>query len=188
MKTLQDKIQKEAYIIDDRIVKVDHFINHMLDTKLIFEIGKEFAKHFSNVTKIVTIEASGIAFAVATANSLNNVPIVFARKSESLITTDKCYSSKVYSYTKQKESTIIIDKKYISESDNVLIIDDFLAVGNAAMGLIDIADQANATIVGVGIVIEKGFQKGRDRIVEKGHRVVSLANISSIKDGKISFR
>lgn len=187
MKSLQEKIQKEGYIIDDKIVKVDHFINHMLDTKLIFEIGKEFAKHFNGVTKIVTIEASGIAFAVATANALNNIPIVFARKSESLITSDELYSSKVYSFTKQKESTIIIDKKYISDEDNVLIIDDFLALGNAAMGLIDIVNQSKASIKGLGIVIEKGFQQGRKRIIDLGIPVVSLANIKSIKNGKIEF-
>lgn len=187
MKTLQDKIQNEAFIIDDRIVKVDHFINHMLDTNLLFEIRKEFAKHFEGITKIVTIEASGIAFAVATANALNNVPIVFARKSESLITSEDLLSSKVYSYTKQKESTIIIDSKYISKDDTVLIIDDFLALGNAAMGLIDIVEQANATVVGVGIVIEKGFQNGRKRMEDKGIKVVSLANIKEINNGKITF-
>jgi len=160
----------------------------MLDTSLIFEIGKEFAKHFSNVTKIVTIEASGIAFAVATANALNNIPIVFARKSESLITSKDVYQSSVYSFTKQKESIIIIDKKYINEFDHVLIIDDFLALGNAAIGLIDIANQAHASIEGFGVVIEKGFQNGRERIESLGVKVVSLANISKINNGKITFK
>jgi len=187
MEKLKSKILKEAYIIDNRIIKVDHFINHMLDTKLVFEIGKEFANEFSGINKILTIEASGIAFSVATAFHLDNVPIVFARKSASLITTDNVYKSKVFSFTKQIESTIIVDKEFLNPGDNVLIIDDFLATGNALNGLIDIANQANAKVRGVGIVIEKGYQGGRKRIEDMGIKVHSLANIKRIEDGKVVF-
>lgn len=188
MERLINKIKKEAYIIDNRIVKVDHFINHMLDTELAFQIGKEFSDAFSGATKILTIEASGIAFAVATSFHLNNIPIVFARKSESLITSSDVYSTKVYSFTKQTESTVIVSKEFIKKNDKLLIIDDFLAMGNALEGLIDIATQAGAEVIGVGIVIEKGFLHGRDRIEKRGIKVHSLANIVGINNGTVIFR
>jgi len=188
MERLINKIREEAYVIDNRIVKVDHFINHMLDTKLVFEIGKEFGNLYPEATKILTIEASGIAFAVSTAFHLNNIPIVFARKSTSLITSDNIYSSKVYSYTKQIESNVIVSKDYLSSNDKVLIIDDFLAMGNALDGLISIAEQAGCEIVGCGVVIEKGFQKGRKNIEKKGYKVHSLANIIDIKNNIPIFR
>lgn len=188
MDKLKKRIELEAYVIEERIVKVDHFINHMLDTELVLEIGEEFAKRFEGVTKIVTIEASGIAFALATAVAMNNIPIVFARKSESLITGVDLLKSEVHSFTKNKTNTIIIDKKYISQSDRVLIIDDFLATGNAAMGLVDLVRQAGAGIVGFGVVIEKGMQQGRDRLEQRGVRVESLANIISLKGNNIQFK
>jgi len=188
MNRLVEKIKKEAYVIDNRIVKVDHFINHMLDTDLVFEIGKEFASKFPQATKILTIEASGIAFAVSTAFHLKHIPIVFARKSESLITDENVYSSKVYSFTKQKESKVIVSKEFLKETDKVLIIDDFLAMGNALEGLVDIAKQAGTKIVGAGVVIEKGFQNGRKKIEEEGIEVHSLANIVAIEDNKPIFR
>ena len=187
MDKLKEKIKLEGYVIDERIVKVDHFINHMLDTELVFEIGQEFAKRFEGVTKIVTIEASGIAFALSTANAMNNIPIVFARKTESLITSDDVYKSEVYSFTKEKNHTIIIDKKYITEQDKVVIIDDFLATGSAAMGLIDIIRQANAGVIGFGPVIEKGTLPGREKLESRGVRVESLANIISLKGNNIVF-
>lgn len=187
MKKLIDKIKNEAVVIDNRIVKVDHFINHMLDTKLVFEIGEEFSKVFSESTKILTIEASGIAYAVGTSFHLHNIPIVFARKSSSLITSDQTYSSKVYSFTKETESNVIVSKEFISKKDKVLIIDDFLATGNAALGLIDIAKQAGAEIVGLGIVIEKGFESGRSKIEAQNIKVHSLANIKKIENNKVYF-
>ncbi len=187
MEKLRQKIKFEAYVIDERIVKVDHFINHMLDTELVFEIGQEFAKRFDGVTKIVTIEASGIAFALSTANAMNNIPIVFARKTESLITSDDVYKSKVYSFTKEKYHTIIIDKKYITDLDRVVIIDDFLATGSAANGLVDIIRQANAAVIGFGAVIEKGTLEGRKTLESRGVRVESLANIVSLKGNNIVF-
>lgn len=188
MERLVNKIREEAFVIDNRIVKVDHFINHMLDTDLVFEIGKEFAKKFPKATKILTIEASGIAFAVATAFHLNHIPIVFARKSESLITSDNVYSSQVYSYTKQKESSVIVSKEFLNATDNILIIDDFLAMGNALNGLVSIAEMASCNIEGVGVVIEKGFQKGRERITNKEIKIHSLANIIAIENNKPIFR
>ncbi len=188
MDRLVNKIREEAYVIDNRIVKVDHFINHMLDTDLVFDIGREFSEKFPEATKILTIEASGIAFAVATAFHLNHIPIVFARKSESLITGNNSYTSQVYSFTKQKISNVLVSKEFLSKDDKVLIIDDFLAMGNALEGLIDIAEQAGSEVIGVGIVIEKGFQKGRDKIENKGIKIHSLANIVGIEDNNIIFR
>lgn len=187
MQKLINKIKAEAEVIDNRIVKVDHFINHMLDTELVFEIGEEFSNVFEGATKILTIEASGIAYAVATSFHLNNIPIVFARKSASLITTDNNYSSKVYSFTKEIESNVIVSKEFIDEGDKILIIDDFLATGNAALGLVDIAKQAKAEIVGVGIVIEKGFELGRRKIEQQGVKVHSLANIKKLDNNKVYF-
>lgn len=188
MERLINKIREEAYVIDNRIVKVDHFINHMLDTELIFEIGKEFKDKFPNATKILTIETSGIAFAVGTAFHLGNIPIVFAKKTASLITDENVYSSKIYSFTKQVESNVTVSKNFLTSKDKVLIIDDFLAMGSALKGLISIADQAGAQIIGAGIVIEKGFQEGRKNIGKKGFIIHSLANIIDIKNNVPIFR
>lgn len=187
MKKLVEKIKNEAVVIENRIVKVDHFINHMLDTELVFEIGKEFSKVFPNVTKILTIEASGIAYAVATSFHLGNIPIVFARKQKSLISAEENYTADVFSFTKQKTSHIVVSKEFINEEDKILIIDDFLAMGNALEGLIKIAKQANAEIIGAGIVIEKGFQQGRKKIDNLGVQVHSLANIKKIENNTLFF-
>lgn len=187
MDQLKEKIKLEGYVIDERIVKVDHFINHMLDTKLVVDIGKEFAARFDGVTKIVTIEASGIPFALSTAVAMGNIPIVFARKRESLITGDKVLSSQVYSFTKEQNFTIQIDQEFIRETDRVLIIDDFLATGSAAMGLVDIVRQAGAGVIGFGAVIEKGTLQGRELLEARGIRVESLANIISLKGNNIVF-
>ncbi len=188
MERLINKIREEAYVIDNKIVKVDHFINHMLATDLVFEIGKEFSEKFPNATKILTIEASGIAFSVATAFHLNNIPIVFARKNASLITTNNVYSSEVFSFTKQTVSNVIVSKEFLTKDDKLLIIDDFLAMGSALEGLISIADQAGSEIIGVGVVIEKGFQKGRDKISNRGFEIHSLANIIDIKNNIPIFK
>lgn len=187
MLKLQEKIQHEAYVIDNRIVKVDHFINHMLDTELVFDIGKEFSIHFPHATKILTIESSGIAFAVATSFHLNHIPIVFARKRESLITGQNMYSSEAFSFTKQEWMKIIVDQEFINANDRILIIDDFLATGSALRALVNIAKQAGATIEGIGIVIEKGFLEGRKEFIEQGIPMHSLANIVKIEDNKVFF-
>ncbi len=188
MERLINRIRKEAYVIDNRIVKVDHFINHMLDTELVFEIGKEFSDKFPNATKILTIETSGIAFAVGTAFHLDNIPIVFAKKCPSLITDDNVYSSQIYSFTKQIESTVTVSKGFLTSKDKVLIIDDFLAMGSALNGLISIAEQSGAEIIGVGVVIEKGFQGGRKNIKNKEVVIYSLANIIDIKNNIPIFK
>ena len=187
MDKLKKRIQEEAKIIRGRIIKVDHFINHMVDTELLFEMGKEFADKFPNATKILTIEASGIAVAVATSYHLNNIPVVFGRKTKPGNIDFNLYTSEVFSFTKEVTNSIVANKEYLKRDDNVLILDDFLATGNAALGLIDICHQAGANIIGAGFIIEKGFQFGRDRIVNKGISVYSLANIASIKHKEIQF-
>ena len=187
MKELIEKMKKEAYVIDNRIIKVDHFINHMLDSELVFKMGKEFASAFSGVTKILTIETSGIAYALATAFHMEYVPVVFAKKVRGSQSSKDVYQSTVFSYTKQVESTISVDKNFLQENDKVLIIDDFLAKGEATAGLIDLVEQSKASLVGVGIVIEKGYEKGRERILNKGIKLRSLACIKEIKDGELIF-
>lgn len=187
MEKLKNRIQEEAFIIDNRVVKVDHFINHMLDTKLLDDIGKEFALMYPDATKIVTIESSGIAFACSTAFHLNHVPIVFARKSDSVILGNHVYQRKVFSFTKNVSKEVIIDKAYLSHTDKIVIIDDFLATGNALVGLSEIVIESGAELLGCAVVIEKGFQGGRKRLEDIGIRVDSLANIKSIVDNEVVF-
>jgi len=189
MKALEEKILQEGKALSDTVLKVDAFLNHQIDPELMRQIGEAFAEKFANdkITKILTIESSGIAPAVMTGLEMG-VPVVFARKRKSLTLTDNLYIADVYSYTKQTSSEIAISKDFLGEDDVVLLMDDFLANGQALLGLIDIVNQANATFVGAGIVIEKGFQKGGDTIREQGVRIESLANIASLEDGKITFR
>ena len=187
MQRLVDKILDEAVVIDNRIVKVDHFINHMLDTDLLYDIGKEFKETFKHATKVLTIETSGIAYAVSTAFQMGHIPVVFAKKTKSLITGDKVYGADVWSFTKEKMRHITVDKEFLRKDDEVLIIDDFLAMGNALNGLVEIVKQAGAKVVGVGIVIEKGFQGARERFKDEEFRIHSLANIKEIKNNKVYF-
>jgi xanthine phosphoribosyltransferase len=187
MDRLKQKIIDEAVVIDNRIVKVDHFINHMLDTELLFQIGLEFKNKFQRATKILTIETSGIAYAVSTAFHLNQIPVVFAKKTTSLITGNNVYQSEVWSFTKEMMSKITVDRSFINENDQVLIVDDFLAKGNALKGLVDIVKQANATVVGVGIVIEKGFEGARLRFKDEPFEIYSLANIKELKENRVFF-
>ncbi|WP_109439653.1 xanthine phosphoribosyltransferase [Acinetobacter haemolyticus] len=188
MYALEQKILNEGIVLSDQVLKVDAFLNHQIDPVLMQQIGKEFAARFKDagITKIITIEASGIAPAIMAGLELG-VPVIFARKYQSLTLKDDLYRSKVFSFTKQTESTIAISNKHISASDKALVIDDFLANGQAALGLIDLIHQANAEVVGVGIVIEKSFQPGRDVLLEKGYRVESLARVKSLTDGKVTF-
>ncbi len=188
MELLKQKIIDEGTVIGDSIVKVDSFLNHQIDVRLFTEIGKEFKRRFDNktVTKILTIEASGIAVACMTAGYFD-VPVVFAKKHEALNIDNDTYQSEVYSYTKNKTYKIRVSKKYISPNDHVLILDDFLANGSAAMGLVEIVRQAGAELVGVGIVIEKGFQTGRTVLKSKNVRLESLAIIKAISQGKVEF-
>lgn len=189
MEMLKKRINESAKIIGSEIVKVDSFLNHQIDVNLLNEMGKEFKARFANkeVTKILTIEASGIGLACITAQYFKNVPVVFAKKLEAKNLSNDVYESQVYSFTKDKNYTIRVSKEYIDSQDKVLIIDDFLAMGNAAVGLINIVRQAQAQVVGVGIAIEKGFQKGRTKIEENEVKVESLAIIKSIDNGQIVF-
>ncbi|WP_303860463.1 xanthine phosphoribosyltransferase [Alkalibaculum bacchi] len=190
MNLLKDKILKDGHAIGSNILKVDSFLNHQIDVKLLDEIGKTFYERFKEdrITKILTIEASGIALAVITAKYFDNIPVVFAKKTESLNLDKDLYTSEVYSFTKNKSYKIMVSKKYINSTDRILIIDDFLANGKAILGLKEIIDQANATLVGAGIVIEKGFQEGGDIIRDMGIKIESLAIIDSIEDGIVKFR
>lgn len=191
MEALKKKILTDGAAYGSEIVKVDSFINHQIDVAFLNEIGKEFARIFSDVeiTKIVTIESSGIAIAVIAAQYFNNVPVVFAKKSDSRNLDPDKYHGEVYSFTKQKVYPIMISKKYISPNDKILIIDDFLANGKAALALNNLCEQAGATVQGIGIVIEKGFQPGGKLLREINNiRVESLAIIDNIDNGVITFR
>jgi len=188
MESLKSRILSSGRVLEERILKVDSFLNHQIDVKLFNEIGKEFRRRFDKkrVTKILTIEASGIGIACITAQYFD-VPVVFAKKHEGSNMDKETYEADVFSYTKNKSYKIRVSKNYITSEDKVLIIDDFLAKGSAASGLIDIVAQANAEVVGVGIVIEKGFQEGRKIIEEKNIQLESLAIIKSMEEGKIIF-
>ena len=191
MEALKKKILTDGAAYGSEIVKVDSFINHQIDVAFLNEIGKEFARIFSDVeiTKIITIESSGIAIAVMAAQYFNNVPVVFAKKSDSRNLDPDKYHGEVYSFTKQKVYPIMISKKYISPNDKILIIDDFLANGKAALALNNLCEQAGATVQGIGIVIEKGFQPGGKLLREINNiRVESLAIIDNIDNGVITFR
>lgn len=189
LELLKDNIVKYGRILEGNIIKVDNFLNHQVDTSLLNEVGKEFKKIFSEekVDKILTAEVSGIAIAAIVAQYFK-VPMVFARKTESKNLDKETYESEVYSYTKDKNYKIGVSKKYLREGENILIIDDFLANGKAVEGLIDIVNKAKCKLIGVGVVIEKGFQVGGKNIREKGIRLESLAIIESIENGEFRFK
>lgn len=189
MQLLKEMIIQHGRVIGNSVLKVDSFLNHQIDVSLMNEIGKEFKHRFKGKTinKILTIEASGIAVAVITAQYFK-VPVVFAKKQEgSNMDSDK-YVSETYSFTKNKNYSIFVSKQYLSAQDSILIIDDFLAHGNAIKGLADIAKQSGAQVVGAGIVIEKEFQKGREVVEKEGIHVESLAIIQSMSEEGIQFR
>ncbi|MGN4928359.1 xanthine phosphoribosyltransferase [Bacillus cereus group sp. MYBK14-1] len=188
MKVLQEKILNEGKVLSGDVLKVDAFLNHQIDPVLMQEIGKEFVKRFKeeNITKIVTIESSGIAPAVMAALELG-VKVIFARKRKSLTLQDNMYVANVYSFTKQETNEISLSRNHIDENDRVLIIDDFLANGQAALGLMSLVEQAGASIAGIGIVIEKAFQDGGKKLREQGVRVESLAEIASLDNGTVTF-
>ncbi|NMH70129.1 xanthine phosphoribosyltransferase [Bacillus sp. RO3] len=189
MKLLQSKIKAEGLVLSDTVLKVDSFLNHQVDPELMMEIGKEFARRFHDlgITKVLTIESSGIAPGVMAALHMN-VPLVFARKRKSLTLSEGVLTSKVYSFTKEEENTISISDTYIKERDRVLLIDDFLANGQAALGLIDLVKQAGAEVAGIGIVIEKSFQFGGEIVRDRGYKVESLAQIGSLTNGEVQFK
>lgn len=190
MRILEDKIIEEGQVLGTDIIKIDSFLNHQIDMELVLEIGKEFAARFKDTkaNKILTIEASGIAIACATAVYMGNLPILFAKKAAPNTMVDGNYATEVTSFTKRKVYTVMVSKKYLGEEDNVLIIDDFMAHGEAASGLVDICRQAGARIEGIGIAVEKEFQGGSRKLKDQGQRVESLAVITSMEDGHINFK
>jgi len=188
MDQLKKRILMDARILKNDVIKVDGFINHQLDIPLINEIGKEFKHRFENVNvdKILTIEASGIAIAAISAQYFE-VPVVFAKKSDSITLEQNAFSSTVFSYTKNVSYPVHVSRLFLEKGENVLILDDFLANGQAILGLLDILNQAESNCVGIGIVIEKGFQSGGQELRKMGLNLQSLAIIESINEGKIVF-
>ena len=183
MELLKDRILKDGVVKQGNVLKVDSFLNHQMDIKLFQEFGREFRKRFSdsNITKILTIEASGIGIACIVAQSFD-VPVVFAKKSKTKNIDGEVYTTKVESYTHSTTYDIMVSKKFLNENDNVLIIDDFLANGCALLGLSKIVRSSGANLVGAGIIIEKGFQSGGKIVRESGVRVESLAIIDSMDE------
>ena len=189
MQLLKDMIAQKGKVFPGNILKVDSFLNHQIDTDFLNEVGKEYFRRFKddNVNKILTIEASGIGIACLAAQHFK-VPVVFAKKNKTKNIASDVYSANVVSYTHSREYTVIVSKEFLSPNDRVIIIDDFLANGCAMMGLIDIVKESGATLVGVGAVIEKGFQRGGDMLRNSGIRVESLAIIDSMTDDAITYR
>lgn len=191
MKLLEERIRRDGTVKAGNVLKVDSFLNHQMDIELFGEMGKEWARLFADcpITKILTVEASGIGIACVAAQHFH-VPVVFAKKSQSLNIDGEVYSSKIESFTHKKVYDVIVSKKFIRPEEHILIIDDFLANGCALEGLLEIVSEAGATVEGIGIAVEKGFQKGGDLIRSKGIRVESLAIVESMdaETGEITFR
>ncbi|MFS5947180.1 xanthine phosphoribosyltransferase [Streptococcus agalactiae] len=188
MKLLEERILKDGDVLGENILKVDSFLTHQVDFELMQEIGKVFADKYkeAGITKVVTIEASGIAPAVYAAQALG-VPMIFAKKAKNITMTEGILTAEVYSFTKQVTSQVPIVSRFLSNDDTVLIIDDFLANGQAAKGLLEIIGQAGAKVAGIGIVIEKSFQDGRDLLEKTGVPVTSLARIKAFENGRVVF-
>ncbi|UQZ34039.1 xanthine phosphoribosyltransferase [Paenibacillus sp. PK3_47] len=188
MKVLEERIREEGLILSDTVLKVDSFLNHQVDTELALQIGQEFASIFRDlpVTKILTVEASGIQFAMAAGIALK-VPFIYAKKKKAVTLSEAVYSAPVHSFTRREDYRISISQKYLGPEDKVLIIDDFLATGVALIGLADIVKESGAELLGVGCVIEKSFQKGRGLLEQRGIPVHSLARISSMSPGEVHF-
>ena len=188
MKLLEECILKDGDVLGENILKVDSFLTHQVDFELMQEIGKVFADKYkeAGITKVVTIEASGIAPAVYAAQALG-VPMIFAKKAKNITMTEGILTAEVYSFTKQVTSQVSIVSRFLSNDDTVLIIDDFLANGQAAKGLLEIIGQAGAKVAGIGIVIEKSFQDGRDLLEKTGVPVTSLARINAFANGRVVF-
>ncbi|RXJ03820.1 xanthine phosphoribosyltransferase [Anaerobacillus alkaliphilus] len=188
MEELKQAILNKGVVVSNGVLKVDTFLNHQIDPILIAQMGQEFVKRFNGkeITKILTIESSGIAPAFTTALELG-IPFVFARKKKSLTLSSNLLSAKVHSFTKNETNEITVSKDFILEDDKILIIDDFLANGEAALGLASLVEQANATVVGIGIVIEKSFQPGREKLEQAGYQVESLARLASLENNTVRF-
>lgn len=189
MKSLEEKILNEGTVLAGNILKVGSFLNQQLDVDFLIEMGKEIQNIYSDstVTKILTIESSGIAIAVA-AGAVMHLPVVFAKKNKSANVSGDVYTSKVHSFTHNTDYDIVVSAEYLSKDDKVIIIDDFLANGKALEGLIDIIKQSGAELIGATCAIEKGFQGGGDSLRKKGIRVESLAIVESMSDDSLTFR
>ena len=191
MKLLEERIQKDGIVKAGNVLKVDSFINHQMDIELISEMGKEWKRLFADkpINKILTIEASGIGIACIAAMHFH-VPVVFAKKTQSINLEGEMYTAEVESFTHKNKNQVIVSKKFLSEEDHVLIIDDFLANGCSLQGLIQIVQSAGATVEGIGIAVEKGFQSGGRMIRNLGYQLESLAIVEGMDDetGKITFR
>ncbi|MED4600648.1 xanthine phosphoribosyltransferase [Paenibacillus validus] len=188
MKLLEERIRQEGLILSDTVLKVDSFLNHQVDTQLALEIGREFGRIFANepITKVLTIEASGIQFAMAAGIALG-VPFIYAKKKKAVTLSENVYAASVHSFTRQETYQVSVSQKYLGPNDKVLIVDDFLATGAALVGLVDIVREAGAELLGVGCVIEKSFQEGRALLEQKGVRVHALARIASMSPGEVRF-
>ena len=192
MNRLEDRILKDGIVKQGNVLKVDSFLNHQIDIGLSDWMGEEFKRRFSGIeiTKILTIEASGIGIACLTSRHFNNVPVVFAKKTQTVVQDDDKYVADVDSFTHKITNHVFVTKKYISKGDKILIIDDFMAHGQAALGLIEICKQAGAEVMGIGIAIEKGFQDGGKLLREKGYKLESLAIVEKMNSetGSVEFR
>lgn len=188
MKLLEEHILKYGVALNNEVLKVDSFINHQIDPNLMMKLAEDIKHHFKEkeITKIITIETSGIAPSVFLGYLLN-IPVVYLKKNSSKITGTNCYQTVIHSFTKDVDYRITCDKKYLDENDKVLFVDDFMANGEACLGAIDILKQAHASIEGIAIIIEKAFQPGRQRIESLGYDVYSLARIASLQNGNITF-
>ena len=189
MQQLKERILREGRVLPGDIIKVDGFLNHRVDTALMSDMADEFAKYFDvkNITMVLTAEASGIALATICAQRYG-VPMVFAKKAKSDNIEGGLYQSDIFSYTYKKKVTLLVSQDWITKDDRVLIIDDFMAKGYAMRGLIDIVNKAGATLAGIGVAVEKGFQDGGDSLRREGYPIKSLAIIDSVDDGVIRFR
>lgn len=192
MKELEDRIRRDGIVREGNVLKVDSFLNHQIDVRLFNDMGAEWARLFrgKHINKILTIEASGIGIAVIAAQHFGNIPVVFAKKSQSINLDGAQWTTKVFSFTHKAYYTAIVAKRFLTADDHVLIIDDFLANGAASSGLIDLCKQAGATVEGVGIAVEKGFQHGGDDLRKAGFELHSLAIVDSMdpQTGEIVFR
>ena len=189
MKYLENAILKYGKVLPGNILKVGYFLNNQLDIKLLKKLGKEFFNYFKNykVEKILTVETSGIALACLTAEYFN-CNVVFAKKSKTANIDGEVYTSKCHSYTHNDNNNLFVPKEFLNKNENILVIDDFLAHGDATSACIDLIKQARANLIGIGIAIEKGFQGGGDNLREKGFNLCSLAIVDSMNNGKIEFR
>ncbi|MDY2778188.1 MAG: xanthine phosphoribosyltransferase [Collinsella sp.] len=191
MKELEERIQRDGVVKEGGVLKVDAFLNHQCDTELFDHMGAEWARLFEGapINKILTIEASGIGIACMASRHFGNAPVVFAKKAQSINLDGEQYATTIYSFTKQREFPVIVGRRFLSPGDHVLIIDDFLANGCALEGLIAICESAGATVEGIGIAIEKGFQAGGEKLRARGYRVESLARIVGMDDetGEVAF-